>query len=120
MYLCRNKPQNNESCYQQVSQLLDVPQYNGLPTIFISHQHLCLLTWCLIIAYILYMRYGSGLISVPGPSLASITDIWRAFAVSRGQFHLQNRKLHDQYGPLVRIYICTYIVCGSFPASASI
>jgi hypothetical protein len=70
---------------------------------FVQYGHLWALAGCLTLAYILYMRYGGGISSVPGPWVASITDLWRASAVSRGQFHLVNRKLHEQYGPLVRI-----------------
>jgi cytochrome P450 len=40
--------------------------------------------------------------SVPGPFLASITDLWRAFHQNKGSLREQLVRLHDVYGPVVR------------------
>ena len=52
--------------------------------------------------YFLVQRYRR-LSSVPGPWLASLTDLWRAHAQNYRQFTQILLQLHDQYGPLVRI-----------------
>ncbi|OAP60317.1 hypothetical protein AYL99_05319 [Fonsecaea erecta] len=41
--------------------------------------------------------------SVPGPFLASFTDFWRFSVTQYGGFSQRLKRLHDQYGPLVRI-----------------
>ncbi|KIW23706.1 uncharacterized protein PV07_11885 [Cladophialophora immunda] len=50
----------------------------------------------------LYFRYRK-LSSIPGPFLASFTDLWRAYAQNYGTIATTLIKLHEQYGPLVRI-----------------
>jgi cytochrome P450 len=39
---------------------------------------------------------------VPGPFLARFTDLWYLFKASRGDFYVENRRLHAKYGPIVR------------------
>jgi hypothetical protein len=56
-----------------------------------------------IFLYIFYRKYGTSSRHIPGPFLASITDFWRVWAVADGTFHTRNLKLHEKYGPLVRI-----------------
>lgn len=48
-------------------------------------------------------RYRQNLKSIPGPFLASVTDLWRLLNVNHGRFELTLRALHQQNGPLVRI-----------------
>lgn len=57
----------------------------------------------LIVGYLVHVRYGYGMSSVPGPWLASFTDFWRFQAVLHGRFELTNRALHERYGNLVRV-----------------
>jgi len=53
--------------------------------------------------YILYVREGTPLRSIPGPFLASITRIW-IFQQQRGfQRQQVDIDLHQKYGPIVRI-----------------
>src|ERR1700761_7233913 len=40
--------------------------------------------------------------SVPGPWLASFTDLWRAYVQNRGQFDETLLRLHGKYGGVVR------------------
>lgn len=52
---------------------------------------------------IILTRYRAGLRSIPGPFLASISNLdrlWSCFTGEQMNYHL---KLHDKYGPLVRI-----------------
>lgn len=55
------------------------------------------------IIYILTQRYQRYLRSIPGPFLASFTDLWRFVKVREGRFELILQALHDQYGDLVRV-----------------
>ncbi|EXJ66934.1 uncharacterized protein A1O5_10129 [Cladophialophora psammophila CBS 110553] len=41
--------------------------------------------------------------SIPGPLLASVTDLWRFSVTQSGGFSQTLKELHDKYGPLVRI-----------------
>ena len=50
-----------------------------------------------------YNKYGHRISHIPGPSLASLSNLWRALLVWRGAAHLEHIKLHRQYGPLVRL-----------------
>lgn len=53
--------------------------------------------------YILYVREGTPLRSIPGPFFASITKLW-IFQQQRGyQRHRVDIDLHRKYGPIVRI-----------------
>ncbi|KEF51618.1 uncharacterized protein A1O9_12253 [Exophiala aquamarina CBS 119918] len=56
-----------------------------------------------ILIYITYQRYFSCLSSIPGPFGASISKWWLIKHTRRGDFHRQVVRLHDTYGPLVRI-----------------
>lgn len=40
--------------------------------------------------------------SVPGPLLARFTDLWYLYKVRQGKFQIENRRLHAEYGPIVR------------------
>jgi cytochrome P450 len=50
-------------------------------------------------AYVRYRRLSS----IPGPFLASVTDIWRFVVTRKGKFPERLARLHEQYGPFVRI-----------------
>lgn len=66
-------------------------------------EYLPIIFLVLFVGHFTRVRYLRGVRSVPGPWLASFTDAWRAYAVSRGRFDLTNRALHQKYGDLVRI-----------------
>jgi hypothetical protein len=57
----------------------------------------------LLASRILYNRYGHGISSIPGPFLASCTDLWRFFLVWGRRPELTHIQLHEKYGPLVRL-----------------
>ena len=48
-------------------------------------------------------RYKQWVRSVPGPFIATFTDLWRCFSVYQGRFDLTLRALHEKHGLLVRI-----------------
>ncbi|KAL1655321.1 hypothetical protein SLS61_002208 [Didymella pomorum] len=76
-------------------------------------------TFVVLIARLLYNRYGTGLNHVPGPFFASFTSFYR-LAVARGyrpeRWHI---KLHEEYGDFVRIGPRT-VLCSSNKAAKKI
>lgn len=61
-----------------------------------------LLATCLLLLVFLFQRHQR-LRSVPGPWLASWTNLWRAYSQNYRNFADVLLQLHEQYGPLVRI-----------------
>ncbi|KGO39078.1 Cytochrome P450, E-class, group I [Penicillium expansum] len=55
------------------------------------------------LGYISYMSYFHTLSQYPGPKIASLTSLWRAYYVYKLVLHEKLVKLHQQYGPVVRI-----------------
>lgn len=56
-----------------------------------------------VVAHLLHNKYGYGIDTIPGPFLAPFTDLWRFCLVWRGRPEQAHIKLHDRYGPLVRL-----------------
>ncbi|KAI1424063.1 cytochrome P450 [Xylaria sp. FL1777] len=54
-------------------------------------------------AWLIRNRYHNGLNKYPGPFMASLTDVWRLYEVWGRQFEVTHRKLHAQYGDVVRL-----------------
>lgn len=57
----------------------------------------------LILVRVVVNKFGGGLAHIPGPWLASCSDLWRLYVVwgrRPEQVHIQ---LHDKYGAFVRI-----------------
>jgi hypothetical protein len=52
---------------------------------------------------LIWTIFFSRLRSFPGPALAKVTDIWRAFHTSRGRVDLKHVELHRKYGTAVQI-----------------
>ncbi|KIW21621.1 hypothetical protein PV08_02201 [Exophiala spinifera] len=57
----------------------------------------------LVTSRALFNRYGHGISRIPGPFLASCTDLWRVFVVWQRRPELKHIKLHQRHGPLVRL-----------------
>ncbi|KJX99973.1 cytochrome P450 oxidoreductase like protein [Zymoseptoria brevis] len=55
------------------------------------------------IGYLLHVKSRPGLRRIPGPWLASISSLDRLRSAASGQQMNYHLKLHEQYGPLVRI-----------------
>ncbi|KAF4979782.1 hypothetical protein FZEAL_4086 [Fusarium zealandicum] len=71
----------------------------------IPHSFGSALSWLLacIALRLLYNRYGNGLNNVPGPWLASLTDLWRLYIVLGRRAQDVHIELHKKYGPVVRL-----------------
>lgn len=55
------------------------------------------------ILWIIYARTFHPLSKVPGPWLASVSRTWYMIQIMRGDMEHTQRRLHAQYGPLIRI-----------------
>lgn len=71
----------------------------------LDHWHWCLIgtTLTIISARLINNRYGQGLNHIPGPPLASYTNLWRFFVVWTRRAESTHLALHEKYGPLVRL-----------------
>ncbi|KAK4174348.1 putative cytochrome P450 pisatin demethylase-like protein [Triangularia setosa] len=80
-----------------------------------EHQRLLALGWIwvqvhpwttaltLLLTNIIWTRYRSGLRRVPGPFLASFSNLWKLRATWNQNMHRENVRVHEDYGPIVRI-----------------
>ncbi|KAH6658491.1 cytochrome P450 [Truncatella angustata] len=63
--------------------------------------------WLAIIAVtitnLVLTRYRSGLRRIPGPFTASFSNFWKLRAVWNANMHRENVRVHEDYGPIVRI-----------------
>ncbi|KAF1941940.1 cytochrome P450 [Clathrospora elynae] len=64
-----------------------------LPTIFITY-------W---ISWVFYARNFHPLAQIPGPFWPSVTRVWIVYHAHAGDLEIQQRALHERYGPLVRV-----------------
>lgn len=70
--------------------------------------YILLLLPVLIVSYhVLHLIYTTlttkSLLSVPGPFITRLTKLWYFDRVRRGHFEEDNVRLHERYGPVVRI-----------------
>ncbi|KAL1964585.1 hypothetical protein VTN77DRAFT_6759 [Rasamsonia byssochlamydoides] len=56
-----------------------------------------------ICARIIYLCYFHPLARYPGPFVARFTNLWRLFSFLGGQHHIDEQKLHQRYGHVVRV-----------------
>ncbi|KAF9889442.1 hypothetical protein FE257_007344 [Aspergillus nanangensis] len=54
-------------------------------------------------AWVFYTRWFHPLSRYPGPFWASVSRVWTVLHVYRGEAETEQRKLHERYGPVVRI-----------------
>ncbi len=57
----------------------------------------------ILFIYFVSNRYRYGISHIPGPFLASVTDIWRLVQVAKGGPQKVDLELHRKYGNLVRL-----------------
>lgn len=57
----------------------------------------------IIFARLVLTRRRTGLAKVPGPFLASFSSLWKLQAVWKRNMHRENIRVHEDYGPIVRI-----------------
>jgi len=55
------------------------------------------------VCWIVYARQFHPLRRIPGPWLASVSRLWYMQQIARGDMEYTQRRLHQQYGPLIRI-----------------
>lgn len=71
------------------------------------HAYLFLLLPLLFLVLQIFLRLSGALFSplkdIPGPFWTRFTSLWYFSRVRQGQFEHENIKLHQQYGPIVRI-----------------
>lgn len=73
----------------------------------------------IVVAKLLYNKFGTGLNHIPGPFLTGFTDIYRLFVVWGRRPEKWHIALHEQYGDLVRIGPRT-VICSSNKAAKKI
>jgi len=57
----------------------------------------------IILADVILTKYRKGLRNVPGPFIASFSNFWKLRAVWNQNMHIENMRVHEDYGPIVRI-----------------
>ncbi|KAJ5774601.1 Cytochrome P450 E-class group I [Penicillium paradoxum] len=57
----------------------------------------------MLMGYVSYMIYFHPLSRYPGPQIASLTNLWKAYYVYKLVLHEKLIELHQQYGPVVRV-----------------
>lgn len=75
----------------------------------------CSILAALTILQLVQNRYKKGLRSIPGPFVASISDLWKVNAVYQEDMPRRNMAVHEKYGPVVRIGP-NHVSCSSLDA----
>lgn len=75
---------------------------NALPILHILLQRIYLWLRFLTLLSFLYKRYCNGLLHVPGPFLASFSNLWKLNAAWHNDMPGRNAAVHERYGPVVR------------------
>ncbi|EGC43398.1 cytochrome P450 oxidoreductase [Histoplasma capsulatum var. duboisii H88] len=65
-------------------------------------------TYSIFVAFLFFIsciwtRYSPGLRNVPGPFVASFSNLWKIYRVLKKDMAWRNIEVHEKYGPLVRI-----------------
>ncbi|KAF7541770.1 hypothetical protein G7054_g255 [Neopestalotiopsis clavispora] len=59
--------------------------------------------FAIILSNLFLTRYRAGLRHIPGPITASFSNFWKLRQVWNGNMHRQGIRVHEDYGPIVRI-----------------
>ncbi|KAK9446517.1 cytochrome P450 [Limtongia smithiae] len=81
----------------------DTLRENAQHGVRLARTHFVAVLLGLLVLHLLRNKFKRGLRSIPGPTLAAYTGLWRFFDVRAGDAHHTAIKLHAKYGPLVRI-----------------
>ncbi|KAI4860878.1 cytochrome P450 [Hypoxylon rubiginosum] len=57
----------------------------------------------ILLGNLIRTRYRGGLRQIPGPFVASFSNLWKIRAVWNKNMHRENVRIHEDYGPIVRI-----------------
>jgi hypothetical protein len=79
-----------------------------VPLTFVIFEYLLLLLGILLVykgTQVIYRLYFSPLAKFPGPRLAAATSLYEFYfdVIRDGQFMFELNRLHDKYGPILRI-----------------
>ena len=72
---------------------------------FLKQRHRVFLfftAFCFLFGYLYYISHQIGLVSIPGPTLASHSNSWMIRSIFSGQAPMKYRKLHRTDGKFVR------------------
>ena len=84
--------------------MADIVSPSGKLVGAITIQHLVLLALMVALGYIIYQRRFSPLAGVPGPVLASLSNLWWTLKIiTQRDQAWEAVRLHKKYGPVVRI-----------------
>lgn len=61
----------------------------------------CYATYCL--GWIVYARTLHPLAKIPGPFWPSVSRTWVMYRAYIGDLEIEQRRLHEEYGPLLRV-----------------
>lgn len=56
-----------------------------------------------LVSHLAWNYFTAGAVSVPGPFLAKLTNVWRFFDVAKGRTEKTLYALHNRYGDYVRL-----------------
>ncbi|EEQ85215.2 cytochrome P450 oxidoreductase [Blastomyces dermatitidis ER-3] len=74
------------------------------PNLQFDNLQTCLfLLACLFFVSCIWTRYSPGIRNVPGPFVASFSNLWKIYRVLQKDMAWRNIEVHEKYGPLVRI-----------------
>ncbi|KAK0638079.1 Cytochrome P450 monooxygenase gsfF [Lasiodiplodia hormozganensis] len=62
-----------------------------------------IVVFAVVCAYVIYQRFLHPLSRYPGPLLASLSNVWKAYHVYQGDLEYAILKLHQEHGKIVRI-----------------
>lgn len=69
----------------------------------VVQQHPVFVISTLIFLQLISTKYRDGLRQIPGPFLASFSNLWKLNAVWHQNMHRENLRVHEDYGDIVRI-----------------
>ena len=93
------------------------------PAILVALAHKSLSLAPLITSYaVFFLSLGTSIVlyrispfhplaGIPGPFLARVTKLWTFYTTTTGELARAMKKLHDEYGPVVRTGTCRVNVC---------
>ena len=94
---------NPISCSTLLYSLVDCRLSNDMENAADQISSLPLLCFCLLVLILARTAYNFRRLSIPGPFLASISDLWRFYHQNRGHgLRTKLLDLHLQHGPVVR------------------
>lgn len=73
------------------------------PLVNVSPYYLTCGPLLMLLGWIVYCRTLHPLAAIPGPILGSFSFLWLLHANRRADLHERIQRLHDKYGPVVRV-----------------